>query len=137
MDILAVIFVLGIAGVLFSGYLSSHRLIKRTCAFNESCPNFLGKPACYFGFAMFTIIFLASGAGAFAFITDALALQISLWVAIAGILFAGSFTLGEMPRFLNPRTPYKLIFPTCAWGLLFYIAVAALAYYALGYPLPF
>ena len=44
---------LTLAGVLFSGYLSSVRFFSNSCAFDEPCPMFLGLPACYFGFAMF------------------------------------------------------------------------------------
>ena len=40
---------LGLAsgGTAFSGYLSAVRLLTGSCAFNESCPFFLGYPACW------------------------------------------------------------------------------------------
>ena len=51
---------LTLAGVLFSGYLSGVKFISDTCAFNEGCPYFLGYPACYYGFLMFSIMFIAT-----------------------------------------------------------------------------
>ena len=53
-------FILSLLGVLFSGYLSGIKFFTSTCAFNESCPIFLGLPACYFGFALFLILFITS-----------------------------------------------------------------------------
>ena len=56
-------FSLGLAGILFSGYLSAIKFFSATCAFNEPCPYFLGYPACYFGFGMFLIIFASAWLG--------------------------------------------------------------------------
>ena len=49
--------VLTLGGVLFSGYLSFYKLLTGNCALNEPCPFFLGYPACWYGFAMFFVIF--------------------------------------------------------------------------------
>ncbi len=51
---------LALAGTLFAGYLSFMKLLTSTCAFNESCPYFLGYPACWYGFGMFLIMLVLS-----------------------------------------------------------------------------
>lgn len=56
-SILTVIFVLSIAGLLFSGYLSYSELFKKTCALG-SCISVSGIPACVYGFFMYLIIFI-------------------------------------------------------------------------------
>jgi hypothetical protein len=45
-------------------------------------------------------------------------------VSSLGILFAGYFTLQELPTlFAEGIGAFALGLPTCAWGLLFYIAI--------------
>lgn len=119
---------LSLAGLAFSGYLSSVKFFSGTCAFGESCPYFLGYPACYFGFMMYCVL-------------TALSLLIVLrgksrslidgmfWVASLGILFAGYFTLYEIPvLFSEGLRAYMLGLPTCALGLIFYTAIAIVSY---------
>jgi hypothetical protein len=59
--LIVILLALASAGLLFSGYLSAVNLFSGTCAFNETCPYFLGYPACWYGFAMYLIIFLVTG----------------------------------------------------------------------------
>jgi uncharacterized membrane protein len=123
------LFVLGIGGVLFSGYLSAVKFFTETCAFNESCPYFLGFPACYFGFLMFTIIALFAGLHVFHLYDGQKANQIVLSTSLLGIVFAGYFTLGELPLLMQEGlSAYLLGLPTCALGLIFYCIVALLSF---------
>jgi len=119
---------LGLAGVLFSGYLSAVKLFTTACALNESCPYFLGLPACYFGFVMFLTIFsaaLLSASGAISIRAAALANTV---VSFLGILFAGYFTIPEIGYMLSGSAPrYALGLPTCAYGLVFYTLVFILS----------
>jgi hypothetical protein len=118
---------LALAGLLFSGYLSSVRFFSDTCAFNEPCPYFLGYPACYFGFVMFFIM-TAAMAAYFAGAAGEKVLRSVLAVSGAGILFAGYFTLRELPQiFTGGISSYVLGLPTCAYGLIVYIAMFAIA----------
>jgi hypothetical protein len=61
--LIVILFFLALAGLLFSGYLSTVKFFSDTCAFNESCPLFLGYPACFYGFAMYLIMFCVTGLG--------------------------------------------------------------------------
>ena len=111
------LFGIGIVGVLFSGYLSAVKLFSNTCAFNESCPFFLGQPACYYGFVMFALIailagFLYFGKGRAKTMLNGLTL-----VSLVGIVFSGYFVIQEIPNY----------FSTCSLGLLFYILVLVLS----------
>lgn len=118
------LFVLGLAGVLFSGYLSGVKFFSDTCAFNEGCPYFLGYPACYYGFVMFLLIFIFSSLLLLSKIGTRKGLSIVMRVSILGILFAGYFTLQEIPLLLEQGfKAYMLGLPTCALGLIFYILV--------------
>jgi len=85
--------ILTLAGVLFSGYLSGTKLLSGTCAFNESCPIFLGYPACYYGFVMFATMF---GLTVYAFAKKVQAhwpMKANLGVSALGMVFSGSFAV--------------------------------------------
>lgn len=123
-----IMFYLGLAGVLFSGYLSATKLFTSTCAFNEPCPIFLGQPSCYFGFGMFLIIFISAILGLMKTINEGTMTKIITWISALGILFAGYFTVPEITRlFSSVDTGYSLGLPTCAYGLVFYVIIFILA----------
>jgi uncharacterized membrane protein len=108
---LRILFFLALAGLLFSGYLSAVKLFSGSCAFNEPCPYFLGYPACWYGFAMYLFMFITASLGFAGKISPAATLKASAVVSFIGILFAGSFVVQE------------LVFSTCFYGLVFYIAI--------------
>lgn len=119
----------GIAGSLFSGYLSAVKFFTERCAFNEGCPYFLGYPACYFGFVMFATIMIFAGLHVFHYFDGKKANEIVFIVSILGILFAGYFTLGELPVLFDQGLgAYILGLPTCALGLIFYVIVFVLSF---------
>jgi len=116
---------LTLAGVLFSGYLSGIKFFSGTCAFNESCPIFLGYPACYFGFAMFSTMFVAT---VIAFAKKAAGrwpIRLNLAVSLLGMVFSGYFTVGEISVwFTEGFKSFGLLgLSTCAYGFVFYIVV--------------
>ncbi len=122
------LFILGLGGLAFSGYLSGVKFFSETCAFNESCPYFLGYPACYYGFGMYLLITLYTGLHVVHRIEGKKANQIVLAVSLVGILFAGYFTFGELPvLFEEGLSAYVLGLPTCALGLIFYTIIALLS----------
>lgn len=118
------LFVLSILGFWFSGYLSGIKFFSETCAFGESCPYFLGFPACYFGFVMFVLLTAFSFALVFNKIRIISGVKNIIGVSVLGILFAGYFTLKEIPLlFQKGFSAYVLGLPTCALGLIFYILI--------------
>jgi len=122
------LFILGILGSLFSGYLSAVKFFTENCAFNEGCPYFLGYPACYFGFLMFFTTMVSAGLHVFHIVDGKKANEVVYAVSILGILFAGYYTFLELPvLFEEGIGAYILGLPTCALGLVFYIAVFSLA----------
>lgn len=122
------IFSLGVAGFLFSGYMSVSTMLTGTCAFNESCPNFFGYPACYFGFLLFLLITLYAGLLLWGKEEPRVPLNAIVAVSSLGILFSGYFTLAELSvLFEQGFGVYVLSVPTCALGLLVYVAVAIVA----------
>lgn len=116
--------VLSVAGLLFSGYLSGTKLISGSCAFNEPCPIFLGYPACWYGFAMFLVMTVASIA---LVARGAKELWPARWnsiVSFVGILFAGRFVVPETAKLVSGTGgTYSLGLPTCTYGLVFFIAI--------------
>lgn len=114
------LFILASAGLLFSGYLSAVKLLSGSCAFNESCPYFLGYPACWYGFAMYLVMFVTTGLGLFGKIGDKNIFTTDGIVSTLGILFAGSFVVQEIERSSITGT---LGFSTCVYGLVFYVAI--------------
>ena len=122
------IFIVSFGGLLFSGYLSATKFFTSTCAFGETCPVFLGYPACYFGFAMYLIITLFAGLHVAHRYDGMRANRIILTVSLLGVLFSGYFTLLEIGTlFTDGITAYVLGLPTCALGLIFYLLLASLS----------
>ncbi|MFA6256552.1 MAG: hypothetical protein WC606_05280 [Candidatus Absconditabacterales bacterium] len=56
---LRIIFIIAIAGMLFSGYLSFGEVIRKACPIG-GCSTLGGIPTCVYGFTMYTIIFVVS-----------------------------------------------------------------------------
>jgi uncharacterized membrane protein len=118
------LFVLSVMGVAFSGYLSGVKLFTKTCAFNESCPYFWGYPACYFGFGLFFTLFVVSSLLFAQKIENKNGLISMSFVSFLGVLFAGYFTLKEIPILLRDGlSAYLFGLPTCALGLVFFIVI--------------
>lgn len=116
---------LTLAGTLFSGYLSGIKLFSGTCAFNESCPVFLGYPACYYGFVMFATMFVATTAAWAKKVSGRWPLKLNLAVSALGMLFSGSFAVSEIAAWFQPGQfrLYGLGLSTCVYGFLFYIVI--------------
>lgn len=120
-----IIAVLAFAGVAFSGYLSGTKFFSGSCALNETCPYFFGYPACYFGFALFLLLAVASVMVLRGRKSWVMTLII---VSGLGILFAGYYTIGELPLlFSKGLGAYVLGLPTCALGLIFFVLVFVLS----------
>ena len=115
-----IVFALSLGGVLFATYMTLHKAILKVCPFNEECPYFLGYPACYFGLAMFLIMFLAVCANIWVGFDLSLTRNTLLVVSVMGIIFAGSYVVDDMREWLVNGRKYGLVLPTCAYGLIFY-----------------
>jgi heme/copper-type cytochrome/quinol oxidase subunit 3 len=116
-------------GVLFSGYLSGVRFFSNQCAFNETCPQFLGFPACYTGFLLFASLFGVTAAARGAHSQARWPEQANLAISLFGVLFAGRLAVSE---WANPGiSHYRLGLPTCAYGFVFFAALHLLSGYAL------
>ncbi len=118
------LFVLSFGGLLFAGYLSGLKFFNDTCAFNESCPYFLGYPACYYGFAMYLALTVYS----YLLLTKRIEIrkgaEMTLLVSSLGIVFAGYFSFLELPTLIEKGiNAYVLGLPTCALGLTFYLLI--------------
>ena len=123
-----IMFWLGLAGLLFSGYLSAIKLFSATCAFNEPCPFFLGYPACYFGFGLFLIIFISAILGLTKAVSNKAMSKAIAYISFLGILFAGYFTVPEIKLlFSGTDTGYSLGLPTCTYGLVFFVIIFIVA----------
>ncbi len=116
-------------GVLFAGYLSAVKFITDTCAFGEGCPYFLGFPACYYGFAMFSVMFVFATLRVLQKVSLRTANEIILITSVLGTLFAGYFTITELPVLLSEGLgAFMLGLPTCALGFIFYVIIFVLEF---------
>jgi hypothetical protein len=118
---------LSAAGTAFSGYLSAKRMLSGMCAFDESCPFFLGRPACYYGFTLFLSLFAVA---LFANVTrteGAWPPIASIVLASGGVAFASAMTALDA----HVGVHHPLLLPTCAWGLVFFAAMLAISIAAL------
>lgn len=120
-------FGLSLGGTLFAGYLSFYKYFLGSCAFNEPCPTFIGYPSCWFGFGLFAILLMNALVGLLKEDARPRLLRPILATAVAGTLFAGWFTLQEILAWLSGAgIRYALGLPTCAYGLVFFLALAVL-----------
>lgn len=118
------IYSLTLAGTLFSGFLSGVKLFTDNCALGETCPLFLGYPACYFGFILFFILFILSNFLVFRKTKSSETSKTILIVSFIGILFSGYYVVQEFIWFsINGFKWSQLGLPTCAYGLIFYMLV--------------
>jgi len=123
---------LAAAGTLFSGYLSAVRLFRGSCAFNESCPFFLGYPACWYGFGMFVSMLGVSAAALTGHVDAEPAAKTIGGISFLGTIFAGHFVWAEISSWLAARNAdYQLVLPTCVYGLVFYTAIFTLSVWVL------
>src|SRR3989344_6064998 len=122
-----IVFALSLAGSLFALYMSLYSAIKKVCPFNEECPRFLGYPACYYGLIMFLVMLVASSMSLFGNLALATTKQVLTIVSMLGILFAGSYFVGNVEAWLVGGRKYGLILPSCAYGLIFYGLILAVS----------
>src|SRR3989304_6589461 len=109
--------VLTLGGVLFSGYLSFYKLLTGNCALNEPCPFFLGYPACWYGFAMFCVMFLVVLVARVQNTVSRSPVRFVAAVSLLGIIFSGSFVWSDVQIWLASSQSYTLILPSCVYGL--------------------
>ena len=121
--------ILTLCGVLFSGYMSAVKFFTSNCIASEPCPLFLGYPACYFGFGLFSTLFLVSVLALF----RVLPFTVMRWsiraISLSGALFAGNFVFQEVQRiWVNGFQPGTFGLPTCAYGLFFFLTIFAVSF---------
>ena len=120
------ILVLTFLGVCFAGYLTLTKLITNTCALNETCPYFLGYPACWYGLGLFSIMFVTALLTYLNKTSLSKARLIIGVVSLIGILFAGNFIVPEMKPLFAGSAKYALGLPSCAYGFIFYVIIFGL-----------
>ena len=115
------LYALSLSGFLFSGYLSGIKFFTNSCEFGETCPSFLGYPACYFGFVLFSILFINS---CFLVFKKTLTINVSMITSVVGVLFAGRFVLLEIIHYANSGFVWSALgFPTCTYGFIFFVLI--------------
>lgn len=122
-------FVLSLSGVLFSGYLSFVKFFTKNCALSEPCPLFFGFPACYFGFGLFLGLFIFSLSLFCKGVDIKDRIKVLIFISFLGVLFASWFSLREIPNLISGNTRYSLGLPTCAYGLIFFLAIFVLSFF--------
>ena len=117
------IFWLALAGVLFAGYLTYHKVFSGTCALTEGCSYFMGLPTCLFGFLLFLSIFIISIIALFLKTHYKRTIGI---ISFMGILFSGYFSIYELffaqLNMFNGAV-YSLGLPSCFYGFLMFVVV--------------
>ncbi|MFC1732715.1 vitamin K epoxide reductase family protein [candidate division KSB1 bacterium] len=122
---------LSLAGVLFSGYLSAVKLLSDTCAFNETCPYFLGYPSCFYGFGMFFGLFVVSLLALTNITTLKRMTTLFIMISGIGVIFSGYFAIPEITRLFSETTSYGLGLPSCVYGFAFFIIIFGISFHHL------
>ena len=118
------IFGFSVAGFLFSGFLAAVKLFSGACAFNETCPLFLGYPACWYGFALYVTLLTLALLTVREKISLTRGLATLAIVSFIGVLFAGSLTMLELSAYMaRGFAAYTFGVPTCFLGLVFFMLI--------------
>jgi hypothetical protein len=121
-------FYLSLAGTLFAGYMSGVKLFTHSCAFNETCPYFIGYPACWFGFGMFLIMLIITIFGLSKKISELAVRRTLSFFSFLGIIFSGRYVIEEIWLLIKQGySHYGLGLPTCTYGLVFYTIIFAIS----------
>ncbi len=115
-------FYFSIIGVIFSGYYSAVKIFSSACPFGESCPEFLGYPACYFGFILFLLCLISGGLTVFVNRKIITALVV---VGVLGVIFSGYLSYIDLWQTSCPggQCHYQLGLPTCVYGFIFFVII--------------
>ncbi len=117
-----------LAGLLFSGYLSSVKLFSDVCAFGASCPYFLGYPACYTGFIVYLVLTIATVVALVQKRLSNFFLVLITGASLFGVLFSGKLTLNEMAvLFSDGFVAFVKTLPLCSIGFIFFIVIFILS----------
>ena len=110
--------------MLFAGYMSAIKFLSDTCVFDKPCPYFLGYPACYYGFAIFTFLVFFLILDKWGMVQEKTADVSVLAFSLIGILFSGYFAVQELPILLaDGFSAYFFGLPTCMIGFIFYLGI--------------
>jgi len=121
-------FYLTLAGTLFAGYMSGVKLFTDTCAFNETCPYFMGYPACWVGLALFLTMFIVASFGLAKKITEFAVRRTLSFISLLGIIFSGYYVVEEIALLIKQGyADYQLGLSTCTYGLIFYIIIFSIS----------
>lgn len=118
------VIIFSFGGTLFAGYLSVSKLFTDTCPFNESCPYFLGYPACWYGLTMFAAMLVIS----IVLLVKkeyARGKNAIMAISVLGIIFSGYFVYLDAVNSIAGLRVFSssLGLPTCVYGLVFYVAI--------------
>jgi uncharacterized membrane protein len=116
------VLILASIGTLMSGYVSVVKFMSETCPTASPCPYVFGYPACYFGLVAFLTTLLFAKLRLYRLMDGERANTIIFWLSLAGTLFSGYLTLGEID-FIRTSGP-----TTCLYGLLIFAAIFVLSY---------
>lgn len=111
----ALLLIVIVFGMGFSGYLTTSIILSSTCPLNGGCALVFGYPSCMYGFTMYTIllvILLLTWPGKIAFSTGR---KLILIVSVIGMLFAGSLLVEEYAG----NRPLTI----CAIGFVMYLLI--------------
>ena len=114
---------LTVAGILFAGYMTGIKLFSGTCAFSEPCPTLWGYPACFYGFFIFSAMFVVTLMALLKKKNSLGPVRANLILSGFGILFSGYFAVPELTAVIRDGQNYQLGLPTCAYGLVFYVVI--------------
>ncbi len=115
-----------LGGTLFAGYLAGDKFFNDNCTIGASCAYWLGYPTCYYGFAMFLILFLLSVGY---MVTDnKIHAKLMSIVAMLGVIFSGYFSVVEIAPLVSSGTFSLSSIPSCTYGLIGYLIVLYIAY---------
>ena len=109
-------------GIAFSGYLSGVQWLSGVCSPTPLRSFFLGYPACYTGFILFTAMLLAAATALVARVKSSWPVAANVAVSAVGVAFAGRLTFVELMTNHSPSA-YSADLRSSAYGLAFFGAV--------------
>lgn len=122
------VFILSLLGTLFALLVCGTKLLTGGWLFDEPCPYLLGVPACWFGFAMYLLLFLASAVVLVKKYRGTASIKVKVVVSLFGIVFAGYYAFQDAKFWLSdPGIRHAMLLPKSFYSLVLFSVIFILS----------
>lgn len=112
------LFVLGLFGLVLSGFVSTGIYSNQICLLEGGCTYLFGLPACYLGTILFALVSVFSGLHVFHLFDGKRANEIVLVSSLLGLLSTGYLVFND----------FSVVPNACDYGFIIFLALTSLSF---------